>query len=72
MTSQSFHCLRPVGDTAFKSYSGRVYVGLRPALAARRALMRCVFEPDYFEVWSCSVSKDQHGTVHVRYLERKA
>ena len=45
----------PVGDTAVKACSGRVYATLRSARSARSALSSQVWGFDRLEIWTCTV-----------------
>ena len=47
--------IRPVGDTAVKAVSGRVYSSLLSARRARVALKPALFAPDRLEIWTCTV-----------------
>lgn len=47
--------LRPVGDTAVKACSGRVYSSLRSARIARFRLKPSLFRPDRLEIWTCTL-----------------
>lgn len=51
----SAFAFRPVGDTAVKACSGRVYATLRSARAARSALSSQVWGSDRLEMWTCTV-----------------
>ena len=46
---------QPVGDTAVKACSGRVYSSLRFARIARFRLNSSLFRPDRLEIWTCTV-----------------
>ena len=46
---------RPVGDTAVKACSGRVYSSLRFARIARFRLNSSLFGRDRLEIWTCTV-----------------
>ena len=46
---------RPVGDTAVKACSGRVYSSLRFARIARFRLKSSLFGVDRLQIWTCTV-----------------
>ena len=46
---------KPVGETAVKACSGRVYASLRAARAARSVLEWQVWGYDRLEIWTCAV-----------------
>lgn len=58
----------PIGDTAVKACSGRVYASLRSARAARSALSSQVWGSDRLEIWTCTVQFGE-GFQSVKLLE---
>ena len=60
--------LRPIGDTAVKAVSGRVYSSVLAARRARVALKRQLFAPDRLEIWTCTVQFGE-GFQSVKLLE---
>lgn len=58
----------PVGDTAVKACSGRVYATLRSARSARSALSSQVWGSDRLEIWTCTVQFGD-GFQSVKLLE---
>ena len=60
--------LRPVGDTAVKAVSGRVYSSLLAARRARLALRPQLYAPDRLEIWTCTV-RVRDGVQSVKLLE---
>lgn len=58
----------PVGDTAVKACSGRVYATLRSARSARSALSPQVWGSDRLEIWTCTV-EFRDGDQSVKLLE---
>jgi hypothetical protein len=58
----------PVGDTAVKACSGRVYSSLRFARIARFRLRSSLFGVDRLQIWTCTVEYGD-GFQHVRLLE---
>ena len=60
--------LRPVGDTARKAVSGRVYSSLLAARRARAAFKPVLFAPDRLEIWTCTVQFGD-GFQSVKLLE---
>ena len=59
---------RPIGDTAVKACSGRVYSSLRFARIARFRLGGSLFRPDRLEIWTCTVQFGE-GRQSVKLLE---
>lgn len=72
MTSQarivSGFAFGPVGDTAVKACTGRVYASVRSARAARSALSSQLWGSDRLEIWTCTVEFCD-GFEHVKLLE---
>ena len=58
----------PVGDTAVKACSGRVYSSLRFARIARFRLKPSLFGVDRLQIWTCTVEFCD-GFQHVKLLE---
>ena len=59
---------RPVGDTAVKACTGRVYLSLRSARAGRSGLSSQVWGSDRLEIWTCT-SEFRDGVEYVTRLE---
>lgn len=72
MTSQarigSGFAFEPVGDTAVKACSGRVYASLRAARAARSGLSSQLWGSDRLDIWTCIV-QFRDGVQCVKLLE---
>ena len=58
---------KPVGDTAVKACSGRVYASLRSARAGRSALSSQVWGADRLQIWTCMV-EFRDGVQYVRLM----